>query len=270
MYTGALAAGAALTAALTAPVAAVGGWRFGLAVWAPLALVAVAVWAVAWRSPPAPSGDTAGRGRVPGSSSGPRSSAVRVWRSPVAWAVTGVLAMQSALYYAFTTWLPSLLIEDLDLDPGTAALAASAFQVLGIPGALLMPALLDRWRGQAGLGIAVAVGWALVPAGLLLWPGVWPVWILLGGVTQGAGISLAFALVVLRSADDEVVRRLSGMAQLVGYGLGAGAPLAVGGLYALTGGWAAPSALLLVLAGAMAVAGAAAGRPVSLGHSTSA
>jgi CP family cyanate transporter-like MFS transporter len=260
MYTAALAAGAALTAALSAPVAAVGGWRLGLAVWAPLALVAAAVWVAVGRS----AGATASDG-MPRAADRCSTSAVRVWRAPVAWAVTVVLAMQSALYYALTTWLPSLLTEDLAVEVGSAALAASVFQVLGIPGAMAVPALLGRWGNQVGLAIAVAVGWAVLPVGLLLWPGAWPVWVVVGGLAQGAGISLAFALVVLRSADDEVVRRLSGMSQLVGYSTGAAAPLAVGGLYAATGGWTAPLLLLLAVAAALCVAGSVAGRRVDLG-----
>jgi CP family cyanate transporter-like MFS transporter len=143
--------------------------------------------------------------------------------------------------------------------------AASVFQVLGIPGAAIVPALLGRWGNQVGLAVVVAAGWALVPAGLLLWPAAWPTWVVVGGLAQGAGISLAFALVVLRSADDEVVRRLSGMSQLVGYSVGAVAPLAVGGLYAATGGWTAPLLLLLAAAAALCAAGSVAGRPVTLG-----
>lgn len=263
IYTAALAGGAALTAALTAPVAAVGGWRLGLAVWAPLALVAAAIWSFAWRPRASSAGGGAGAAPAPGPVG--RRAAIAVWRSPVAWAVSAVLAMQSALYYALTTWLPSILTEDRGLSLGAAALAASVFQVLGIPGALLMPALLGRRRSQAGLAVAVAAGWAFVPAGFLLVPALWPAWVVLGGVSQGTGISLAFALVVLRSPDDDVVRRLSGMSQLVGYGIGAAAPLAVGALYAVTGGWTAPLLLLLAVAAAMGIAGAVAGRPVAVG-----
>ncbi|MPY85612.1 MAG: MFS transporter [Actinophytocola sp.] len=45
LYTAALAGGAALTAALTAPIAAAGGWRLALAVWAGIAVLAWCAWA---------------------------------------------------------------------------------------------------------------------------------------------------------------------------------------------------------------------------------
>jgi MFS transporter, CP family, cyanate transporter len=190
---------------------------------------------------------------------------VRVWRSPVAWAVTVVLATQSVLYYAVTAWLPTLLIDDAGLGVRTASLAASVFQLLGIPGALLVPVLLTRVREQRGLAIAVAAGWGVVPLGLLVAPGAWPVWVAVGGLVQGAGISLAFALVPLRAPDEDGVTRLSAMSQLVGYAVGAVGPLLVGVLYAATGGWSAPLVLLVGVAAVLGTAGVVAGRPVTLG-----
>ena len=195
---------------------------------------------------------------------------MRVWREPVAWAVSAVLAMQSVLYYAVTAWLPSLLGDELGLGLGAAAAAATVFQVLGIPGALIVAPLLGRWRGQSGLAVAVALSWAVVPAGLLLWPAAWPAWVVVGGLVQGAGISLAFALVVLRSADDSVVPRMSSMSQLVGYSVGAVSPLVVGALYAATGGWAVPLVVLLAVCAALGAAGAVAGRPDAVGRNPSA
>lgn len=260
MYTGALAGGAALTVALTAPVAAAWGWRWGLSVWAVLAAGAGVVWVLAVRPRAVP---------VEQPRDAPSGPAVRVWREPVAWAVSALLAMQSVLYYAVTAWLPSLLGDELGLDLGAAAVAATVFQVLGIPGALLVAPLLGRWRGQSGLAVVVALAWAVVPAGLLLWPEAWPVWAVVGGLVQGAGISLAFALVVLRSADDSVVPRMSSMSQLVGYSVGAVSPLVVGVLYAATSGWAVPLIVLLGVCAALGAAGVVAGRPAAVGRNPS-
>ncbi|WP_324278070.1 MFS transporter [Blastococcus brunescens] len=78
LFTGTLAGGAALTLALTAPVAAVWGWRTGLGVWSLVAVVAAVVWLLATPRRPALMAH-----RVPaGSPGGGRGS---VWRSPVAW-----------------------------------------------------------------------------------------------------------------------------------------------------------------------------------------
>jgi len=253
LYTVALTVGAAATAALTAPIAEFAGWRAGLASWAAAALLAAAIWGWATRGV---------RSAVPGGPA-PSPNGLRVWRNRSAWAVSGVLALQSALYYAVTAWLPSVLVDEGGSAAAGAA-AATTFQLLGILGTLVVPLLVRRSPGQRGLGLGVAAGWALLPLGLLVAPAAWPVWVVVGGLAQGAGLALAFTLLVVRSAVEDEARRLSGMAQLVGYSVGALGPVLVGILFAATGGWAVPLLLLVVLAGVYAVAAARAGRPGTL------
>ncbi|MGY1823513.1 MFS transporter [Geodermatophilus sp. SYSU D00079] len=262
LYTAALCAGAALTAALTAPLAGLTDWRTALAAWAVLALASAVLWLAATR----------GRGSGPGGgdepAAAPAGSTAPVWRSPVAWAVATVLALQSVLYYAITTWLPTLLLDELGQGLRPGAVAAALFQVLGIPGSLLVPAVLARRRragGQSGLGVVVAGSWAVLVLGLLVAPGLWVGWAVLGGLAQGAGIAFAFTTLVLRAADEAAARRLSGMAQLVGYGVGATGPLLVGAVYAATGGWVAPLVVLLAVTAVLAGAAAVAGRPRVIG-----
>ena len=258
LYTAALCAGAAATAALTAPLAAVSSWRYGLAVWALLAVLAAVVWVMATR----------GRHEAPGTLDAVSlrpTAASRVWRHPVSWAVALLLGAQSVTYYSVTAWLPTLLVDDVGLDLETAGVGMSVFQVLGIAGTLLIPALAMRRPHQGWLGLLVAGGWAVMLGGLLLWPAAWVVWTVVGGVAQGAGISLAFTLLVLRSHDPEVARDLSGMTQLVGYTLGAAGPVVVGVLYESTGGWTAPLLLLLAVTAMTGAAGVAAGRDRTIG-----
>jgi CP family cyanate transporter-like MFS transporter len=256
LYTVALAAGAATTAGLTAPLAAGFGWRAGLAGGAVLALGAAALWQLATRR----RGDSAPAGVGPGA-----GAAVAVWRHPVAWAIATVLGVQTLLYYAMTTWLPTVVTEQSAAGAGGGATAASLFQLMGIPGALLVPLLVGRRSGQGWLGLTVAAGWLVLIVGLLAWPGAWVLEVVVGGLAQGAGVSLAFTLMVVRAGNDAVARDLSGMAQLVGYGIGARGPLLVGALYGATGGWAAPLLLLAavgVVYGALALV---AGRAVLIG-----
>ncbi len=255
LYTAGLTAGAAAAAALTAPLAHLLGWRGALAVDGLLALAAAAVWAAATR-------DAGGAVRPGGRPPAGRSP---LWRSPVAWAVTGVQALHSALYFSLTAWLPSLLADRAGTDAAGGALAATVFQAFGIAGSLLVPAVLVRRPGQAGIAAAVAGLWLVPFTGLLVAPSAWPAWAVLGGLAQGAGIALALTLVVLRSADADTAARLAGMTQLVGYSVGALGPVTVGALSEATGGWTAPLLLMLAVGAGLAVAGVAAARPVRIG-----
>ncbi|WP_336027282.1 MFS transporter [Geodermatophilus sp. FMUSA9-8] len=259
LYTAALVTGAAAGAAFTAPLASVLGWRGALAAEGVLALVAAVVWARAARGADATApARTAPGGAAPGGSA-------PVWRSPVAWAVTAVQALHSTLYFSLTAWLPTLLADRAGTDAATGSLAASVYQVLGVAGSLLVPAVLARARGQSGLALGVAALWVVPVAGLLAAPGAWPAWAAVGGLAQGAGIALAVTLVVLRSADAGVAARLSGMSQLVGYAVGGLGPVVVGALSEATGGWTVPLVLLLAVGAGLAAAGVAAARPVRIG-----
>jgi CP family cyanate transporter-like MFS transporter len=256
LFTAALAGGAALTAALTAPVAQLWGWRVGLAAWAVLALLAAGVWRIA-------TGGTRPAAPAPVAADGAGPS---LWREPVAWAVGLLLAVQTMLYYAATTWLPTVLVDRLGASVPTGAAAASLFQLVGIVGALLVPALIGRRPGQVGFGLVVGTGWVVLFAGLLVWPAGWGLWVTVGGLAQGAGVALSFTVVVLRASDEGAVRRLSGMSQLVGYAIGATGPLLAGGLYGATGGWVVPLAVLAGLGVCWAAVAVVAGRPVTIGQ----
>lgn len=258
VYTATLAGGAALAAALTAPSAAETSWRVALAAWAVLPLAAFAVWAVAAGRRAAPGG-AAVAVKLPGSQSG------SVWRHPVAWAVAVALGSQSVAFYSITAWLPTLLMDDPGLDLRTAGLAMSLFQILGIPGTLIIPMVATRRPTQVWLSMAVSASWAVMIGGLLVAPQWWALWSVVGGIAQGAGISLAFTVLVLRAHDSATARRLSAMAQLVGYALGALGPFVVGLLTEATGGWTVPLLVLLAVCGLMAGAGLVAGRNVAIG-----
>ncbi|MDO5739981.1 MAG: MFS transporter [Ornithinimicrobium sp.] len=253
IFTGMLAGGAALTAAFTAPVSAVGdGWRFGLVSWVGLAVLGLAAWWLMFVLPerslaPATTG-------VPGAVL-PRS----VWRQPMAWAVSLMLGFQATLYYSFTSWLPTLLGDEAGLGRAIAGNAMSIYQLLGIPATLVIPALCRRRADQRWLGVLLGLGWVVMVGGQLLLPGWWLLWAVVGGLTQGAGISLVFTLIVLRARDASTVRELSAMVQTVGYGMGASGPIVVGALNGATAGWVAPLLFLAAVAVALTAVGAVAG-----------
>lgn len=136
-YTATLAVGAAITSALTVPLAQVLGWRGALAAWVVIVPLAMLAW---WRYVVRPRQQrTAGRRSSPGET--PEAGGVRhtpavraahrdsfVWRLPIAWALAIALGAQSALYYSLTTWMPTLLVDRAGVSAGVggAARAGSA------------------------------------------------------------------------------------------------------------------------------------------------
>jgi MFS transporter, CP family, cyanate transporter len=238
MYTAAMTGGAALAAAISAPIASLaggGGWRPALAVWALPALLAAAVWLPrarrVGRPPPLPPGGPA----VP-----------RIRTSPVTWTLTAFMALQSGVFYALLAWLPAILREH-GASAGGAGLALSLFNLVGIPTALAVPLLAARRPDQRRVAVPLAVGWLLAVGGLLLAPDLYLLWAAIGGLVQGGGIGLMLILFVLRTSGPRVARALSGTVQTIGYLIGSTGPFVLGALRDATGSWTVPLAVLLAV-----------------------
>lgn len=250
LYMTFLTAGAALAGGLTGPLESgfALGWRGGLALWAVLAFVATLTWLPTLRA--------RDRGIV-----GPGAAGITsVWRSGRARALAVFMGMQSGAFYAVLAWLPALL-DDHGYGTTDVAVALSLYNILGVLTALATPSIAARMRSQAGIAAVIGAGWLLGLLGLLFAPGAALVWSAVMGLAQGAGISLATVLMVLRASSVETARDLSGMSQTLGYALAALAPYAVGLLRDASGSWSAPLVLLIGVVVVMAVAGVIVGRP---------
>ncbi|WP_127127673.1 MFS transporter [Georgenia sp. SYP-B2076] len=271
--------GAALAVAVAVPVAAVVGWRGSTALLAVLVVLALVVWLVRMRRAAAApaagpaAGPTAGPARaVPGPAARPgradgRGPAARpsVWTQPAAWWLALFFGLQSTLFYSSSAWLPPLVADQAGVTTATAGTAVSLFHLLGIAGTLAVPTLLARLGNARRVAVTVAAGWAVLLAGLLLVPGLWLAWVLVGGVAQGAGIGLGLTLVAVRPVDADYGRSVSAMVQGAGYGLAAVGPVLVGWSHAVTDGWATPVLILLAAAALMGVAGLRAGEDAPIG-----
>jgi CP family cyanate transporter-like MFS transporter len=255
LYSVMLSSGATAAAGLTVPLGRSLhlGWRGSLALWGIPAAVAALVWL-----PVAVRGHTA-----PAEGAG-RALAAMVWRSRLAWWVAAFMACQSLTFYSLNAWLPTLL-QDHGIDATTAGGMLAVFNFTGIAAALTVPSWATRLRSQRGPVALIAGGFLVGLAGLLLAPraGAWA-WMVVLGLAQGAGISLALTLFVLRTRSAPVSAELSGMAQTVGYLIAALGPLSVGALHGVEGGWTAAMLELLAVAIVLGVAGWAAGADRSI------
>ncbi|MBP2366991.1 MFS transporter [Pseudonocardia parietis] len=245
LYTATLNVGSMTTLSLTAPIAGATDWRFALAVWAGLVLVAGVAWWLATR-------DLCEDDDSAATDTGPsvEASGPLWWRRPVVWGLTVAFAGQAFAYYGVTAWLPVLLTDELGMTSEAAGFSASLFQISAIAGAFGVPVLLRvcpaPWMPVALVGVV----WTALPLGLLLAPQSWPVWSVLGGAAQGGGITVIFALVVRRARDLAENRRMSALVQGGGYLVAATGPFVVGAAYEYTGGWDVP---MLIVLGALLV-----------------
>ena len=251
-YTTVMTTIASVAAAVSVPVADATpfAWRGALGLWAVPAIVAAAVWAPQLAH---------GAHRL---SHTPTSGAFRkLARSPLAWAVTMFMGLQSLGFYSILSWLPAILHAH-GINPTMDGIMLSTTTLVAIPAALVTPSLATRSRDQrlllASLLAIVSVGYV----GLMLAPAAAPwVWVVFIGIGQGACFPLALTLMVLRTGGPAEAMALSAFSQMVGYAVSIAGPLGLGVIHTLSGHWWPSVAFLVILQAPTLGFGLAAARP---------
>jgi CP family cyanate transporter-like MFS transporter len=227
------------------------GWpiQLTLGLWALPALVAAVVWLPQARyrtKPPGPAGPPGpvGPPGPPGSAGG----RIAVYRHALAWQVAAFMGLQSMIYYATLSWLPTLF-----QDRGVSAASAGGLLALMNFGnavtAMSVPLFAHRARDQRLLVAATVAAIAGGLCGSLFAPTSSAVaWTLLLGLGQGASLALAIFFTMARAPDPVTAASLSGFAQSSGYLIATIGPLAAGFLHTATGGWTVPVLALLGVA----------------------
>jgi MFS transporter, CP family, cyanate transporter len=276
IYLTALSVGAILSSLISVPLyrSSGGSVPLALGLWAAPAALAVLLWLPQLRyrsarsAPAAPAGRAAAAapaGRAaPAAAAGPAAGRIKIYRYALTWQVTAFMGLQSLLYYAALSWLPTIF-----QDRGSSAVTAG--NLLGLMGvgnlatSLIVPVLAHRTPGQRALVVPSLIGTAAGLAGSLWAPlGQAPLWVLVLGISQGSCLGLAIFFMMARAPNPGVAASLSAFSQSVGYLAASAGPLEVGLLHTATGSWDIPVVLLLVLAGFELVFGLLAARPLVL------
>jgi MFS transporter, CP family, cyanate transporter len=192
---------------------------------------------------------------------GARPARFALGRHALAWHVTLFMGMQSLLYYAALSWLPTML-RDRGESAGAAGDLLALMGVGNLAVSLIIPVAAQRMRSQHVLVVPTAIALAGGLAGLLYAPlGGAVAWALILGAGQNSALALAIFFTAARTPDPATAASLSGMAQAVGYLLASTGPLEVGLLHSATGSWTAPVAVLFVITAVLLVVGILAARP---------
>ncbi len=256
-YLTALCVGAIIASLLSVPLyhASHGSVRLALGLWAGPAALATLLWLPQLRY------RTAGVARLAPT---PAPARIKVHKYALAWQIMAFMGLQSLLYYAALSWLPTIF-----QGRGTSAVTAGNLLALmaagNLVGALTVPVLAHRAPDQRALVVPSMTAMGVGLAGSLWAPlgGVW-FWVLVLGIGQGSCLALAIFFMVARAPDPGVSASLSAFAQSAGYLVASAGPLEFGLLHSATGSWSIPAALLLVLCAAALVVGLFAARPLVL------
>ncbi|GAA2018633.1 MFS transporter [Microbacterium terricola] len=268
-YGATLNVGSLITSLLTAPLAAQIGWPSALLTWSAITIAGIVLWTIHLRrARRSGSGDRFSGARPPRESvqeqaqapadldpavlTGPMPIVVprrerSFVRRPVTWLLLLAFGGQTTIYYALSTWLPTLVSDELGLDPSAAGALSSLYQGVGILGAFLVP-VLTRFTPRLVPALVICATWIILTVGLLVAPDLLWLWLSIGAIGHAGGFVVIFAALVGVARDDAEAAGMSAMIQSGGYVMGAlGAPLA-GAVHEATGGWTATLFLLLGLA----------------------
>lgn len=246
LYTTVLSVGGAAGAAISVPLfEATDSIGIALGIW----IIPVVIGLVAWL-PQLKHGHTV-RGEVP---------PAHLWGDRLAWAVTLMFCFQAMIFYALMSWLPTIY-QDQGLSAETGGYLLAAFNLIGILGTLVGPAVSSRFPDERA-AITMAVGaTAIGILGIILVPTTMPfLWVSIAGIGGGASLAMSLIVMVKRTPDGGTAARLSSMAQGVGYLMGALGPLVIGLVHDAVGNWELPLVIVLCLCTGQLLAGRIAGR----------
>jgi CP family cyanate transporter-like MFS transporter len=247
VYTMMLTVGALVSVSLTPLLfSRFGDWRPTLAVWAIPAFVATAI------ATPLLLDNVRPQERIPG---------MGLWRNGLAWAVSGFMGLQSALFYSLALWMGALIAARGVPLPNVAA-DLTAFYFTQFLAALATPVLLTRARRQDLVAVLLVGTVAATIVAILYGPlSTIVVFCAVLGFALGAVFAVALTFQVIRAHSTEGAARLSSMAQCVGYIIASLGPLVLGLVNRTPDSRLASAAWLIALAIATMIAGSLAGRP---------
>lgn len=229
---------------IAVPVADAAGWRVSLGMWGLFAVVAMIPWiALLVRARNAGHDEDI-------ETANPQVFG-RMWRLPLAWALTVGFTVSGVIAYTSFAWLPTILADTAGVTPAAAGALLSLFAAMGLPSSLLVPILVVRYNATRALfGFAVVAG-LVGTGGLLFAPGA-ATWLWVAGLGLATLLfPLTLVLLGLRVRTHEASVALSGFVQSIGYAIVALFPFGIGLLHGATDSWTWP---LIILAGVVATA----------------
>lgn len=170
-----------------------------------------------------------------------------LWKSPVTWAVTGAMGLQSLLFYTTAAWIPEIYISQ-GLAADRAGWMFSIMQFSQVPMALAVPIIASKMTSQRPLVLMFTAFYLIGFVGVVM---EWTSWGTLDDSIRPSRwgfLCLSMMFFTLRTRTAFEAADLSGFAQSLGYLFAAIGPILFGYLHDLFGGWNIAGWLFVVVA----------------------
>ncbi len=230
-------------AGLSHPIANTTNWQIALAFPIVIVLIASLVWSPQLRN----------NDRMQATAT--TAPKLKLWRSPLAWAVTLAMGLQSFIFYTTGAWLPAIFVSQ-GMAADKAGWMVAIMLLAQLPLTFIMPVLADKLKNQRPIVVILTllytVGFVGIALGLTEYTVLWMICI---GSAGGSSFSLAMMLFTLRTKTAYAAADLSGFAQSIGYLLAASGPIVFGALYDYTGSWQLPIYVFLIVVAVLFVSG---------------
>jgi len=229
IYASVMGSCAAISLAITAPLAEASSytWRLAMLPWFVIGALTALWWWI----------------KIPSSSvSDVVVSKESFWANPLfksssAWSITLMFGLLNMIHYASATWLPTILLTK-GFTLVNAGILVAVATLVGSLLSLAVPHFASKRKDFRLVLIVFSIFLAVsyfaisIDTGMSLW-----VWVILGNIGVYVTFSIALFLVVFRAADAAKTKSLSIMMQSVGYVMATVSPIVLGRLFDITGNW---------------------------------
>lgn len=187
-------------------------------------------------------------------------TSLNIWKSKLAWQITLFMGGQSVIFYSLINWLP-LLLKQEGVDPAITGGYLTILQIAIIIFTFIVPMIAAKHANQVNLGwingllyIIAMLGIIFINHNYIL------IFMIMLGIAAGISFGLVNTFFSIKVKHSETAKKLSGMAQSVGYLLAAISVMLFGVLHDITGNWNLSLYLLLADALMLLIVGVLAGR----------
>lgn len=239
LYSSMLGLGATIASGISVPLSegAGLGWRWTLASWGALSLIALLIWLPQLKL------------NMPVITNKSFRASIRdLGTNKLAWHIAVFVGLQSLSFYTLTAWLPEILI-DRSMTPVRAGLVLSILHGVGVLGTFVIPSLSSEKKNQQTVVLWIVIFEFIGLTGLIFPMPFWPTVIFASilGFCLGGSFGLALLFILLRSRDSNSANELSGMSQSIGYTIAAVGPVLFGAMFDLTQNWMIPLGFLFLI-----------------------